>query len=84
MPFPRVYVWTPPGSSGRNIVFGLSDDKDWWAVTSVATSTLNRCAGAGMRIVAIGKKQRGHDASMKGGIRRLTTILISTKLRASL
>ena len=35
-----------------------------WAVTSVATSTLNRCAGAGMRIVAIGKKQRGREATM--------------------
>ena len=43
MPFKQVYVWTPPpGSSGKSLVFGLSDDKDWWVVESMATSMLIR------------------------------------------
>ena len=45
MPFKdyKVYVWTPaPGSSGKSLVFGLSDDKDWWVVESMATSMLTR------------------------------------------
>ncbi len=43
MPFKQVYVWTPaPGSSGTSLVFGLSDDKNWWVVESMATSMLIR------------------------------------------
>jgi hypothetical protein len=43
MPFKQVYVWTPaPGSSGTSLVFGLSDDKEWWVVESMATSMLIR------------------------------------------